>query len=116
MTIGMHAESDNPRVTRLGRFMRRWSLDELPQLINVAAGDMSLVDPRPLSPQEANLIDGQHKAGFNLRYNVRQLDACAAPQGVRAPGEYLCAASWAAQRRQSFPRQSVALTGSWGSG
>jgi lipopolysaccharide/colanic/teichoic acid biosynthesis glycosyltransferase len=52
---------DDPRITRVGHFIRRTSIDELPQLWNILKGDMSIVGPRPALPREVELYDEYQK-------------------------------------------------------
>ena len=58
---------DDPRITRLGKFLRRTSLDELPQLLNVFKGEMSLVGPRPPVPREVVRYEAHHYCRFDVK-------------------------------------------------
>jgi len=63
-------ETDDPRVTRIGRVLRRLHIDELPQAVNILRGDMSLVGPRPEQPQHAALMRERIDL-YNIRLSVR---------------------------------------------
>jgi lipopolysaccharide/colanic/teichoic acid biosynthesis glycosyltransferase len=70
MGAGLAVDEDDPRITRMGALLRRFSLDELPNLVNVVAGDMSLVGPRPTVQVQV------------AQYTPRQLGRLAVQPGI----------------------------------
>ena len=87
---GFHqARKRDPRVTRIGSFLRKSSIDELPQLLNVLAGDMSIVGPRPHVSQLSNQY-APHIENYYDRLNVRPgLTGLAQVSGLRGETELL---------------------------
>jgi len=67
---GSATAADDPRITTVGKFLRRYKLDELPQLINVLAGDMSLVGPRPEVQKYVNLFSLEERAILSVRPGI----------------------------------------------
>jgi exopolysaccharide biosynthesis polyprenyl glycosylphosphotransferase len=61
---------NDPRITRVGRFIRRYSIDELPQLFNVLVGDMSLVGPRPPLPEEVSFYERKQRRRLSMRPGI----------------------------------------------
>ncbi len=64
---------NDPRVTKFGRFIRRWSIDELPQFFNVLKGEMSVVGPRPHQPREVEYYEEKYRKVFTLKPGVTGL-------------------------------------------
>ena len=94
---GLFKIADDPRVTRVGAFLRRTSLDELPQLLNVLRGEMSLVGPRPLVIDEDALVVGLDRSRLHLTPGMTgpwQVLGTRVPMKEMVALDYLYVSNW----------------------
>ena len=95
---GLFKIADDPRVTRVGNFLRKSALDELPQLFNILKGQMSLVGPRPLVIEEDQRVEGWHRRRLELMPGMtghwQILGPARVPLGEMVAIDYLYVANW----------------------
>lgn len=73
---------DGQRITPVGRFLRRTSIDEIPQLVNVLKGDMALVGPRPLFPEYLPMYSAEHARRHEVRPGITGWAQCHGRNGI----------------------------------